>query len=336
MFCSKCGKEIADGLVYCSFCGAKIIRAGSRGSRRIVTVGSVIGLLVACAFGVVKWYDNCRVMNNPVLNSPADITDELIIKIQANSLESLTVNYEFTRCQGEKETSDNWKNEQNRINPFWKANHIQPVTRIEFEIKLTAQSSSLACAFFDFKKLEFVNLNDISKVTDMHGMFSRAESFNQPIGSWDTSKVTNMSQMFTGAKSFNQPIGSWDTSKVTDMGGMFFDAESFNQPIGSWDTSKVTDMSWMFSSAESFNQPIGSWDTSKVTDMHGMFSVAKSFNQPIGSWDTSKVTDMHWMFYDAESFNQPIGSWDTSKVINMSRMFAGAISYSHPKPRGAE
>ena len=122
MFCSKCGKEIADGSVYCSFCGAKIIRAGSRANRRIVTVGAVIGLLAACAFGVfeaVKWYDNYRV-KNPVLNSPSDITDELIRKILANSLESLTVNYEFTRCKGEKESDDDWLNEQNRINPFWK------------------------------------------------------------------------------------------------------------------------------------------------------------------------------------------------------------------------
>jgi hypothetical protein len=35
---------------------------------------------------------------NPVLNSPEDITDNLISDIIANRLESLTINYEFAGC----------------------------------------------------------------------------------------------------------------------------------------------------------------------------------------------------------------------------------------------
>ena len=33
---------------------------------------------------------------NPVLNSPDDITDELIRQIISNDLDSLTINYEFS------------------------------------------------------------------------------------------------------------------------------------------------------------------------------------------------------------------------------------------------
>ena len=253
MYCNKCGKEIADGSVYCNHCGAKIIRAGSS-NKRLVAIGAVIALLATGAFGVAKWYEKYQTLEalknekiadvvfgaikwyenyqtyratNPVLNSPSDITHELINKILANNLESLTVNYEFTRCPGEYEEPDDWINEQNRINPFWRAKNIQPIKRIEFEIKLTDKSSSLACAFYNFDKLKFVNLQDTSKVTNMFGMFYRAESFNQPVGSWNTSKVTNMSSMFSFATSFNQPIGNWDTSKVTDMRGMFFGAKSY-------------------------------------------------------------------------------------------------------------
>ena len=76
-------------------------------------------------------------------------------------------------------------------------------------------------AFEDFKNLEYVNIKDTSRVTDMGSMFAGAESFNQPIGNWDTSNVTNMRGVFAGAKSFNQPIGNWDTSNVTNMSGMF-------------------------------------------------------------------------------------------------------------------
>ena len=297
MYCSKCGKEIADGSVYCNHCGAKIIRAGSS-NKRLVAIGAVTALLAAVAFGAIKTYR----ATNPVLNSSADITDELINKIITNSIDSITFNYEFTVCKGKYEKSDDWNNERNRINPFWRANSIQPIKRIEFEVILTEKSSSLACAFYGFKKLEFVNLKDTSGVTNMNGMFLGAASFNQPVGNWDTSMVTDMSDMFLGATSFNQPIGNWDTSRVTNMSSMFWEATSFNQPVGSWNTPKVSNMSGMFFRTESFNQPIGNWDTSRVTNMGYMFEDAKSFNQPIGNWNTSNVTDMSEMFKGAASY----------------------------------
>ena len=195
-------------------------------------------------------------------------------------MDSLTINYEFTRTLKENEEYNDWKYEQNRINPFWRANSITPIKRIEFEIKLTDKSHSLAYAFYEFEKLEFVNLKNTSMVTDMRGMFAEAKSFNQPIGNWETSNVADMHCMFREAKSFNQPIGNWNTSNVTNMAGMFSKATSFNQPIGNWDTSKVTSMSTMFSRAKSFNQPIGNWDTSNVTDMECMFKGATSYSYP--------------------------------------------------------
>ena len=204
---------------------------------------------------------------NPVLNSPDDITDELNHQIINNNLDSLTINYEFTKRfgKGAEDNYEDWKKEQMRINPFRRANKITYIKHIEFEIKLGKNVHSLACAFENFENLEQVNIQDTSCVTDMSCMFLGDGSFNQPIGKWDTSNVTDMSYMFYGAKSFNQPIGEWETSNVTDMTYTFWMAESFNKPIGSWDTSNVTDMSRMFVGAESFNQPIGDWDTSKVT-----------------------------------------------------------------------
>jgi surface protein len=171
---------------------------------------------------------------------------------------------------------------------------------------------------------------DVSSVTDMGFMFRSAGSFNQPLDSWDVSSVTDMLSMFNDASSFNQPLGSWDVSSVTRMLDMFNGASSFNQPLNSWDVSSVANMGRMFSYAESFNRPIGSWDVSNVTDMVLMFRNASSFNQPLGSWDVSSVTRMLGMFRNATSFNQPLNSWDVSSVTNMLGMFADASSFDQP------
>ena len=115
---------------------------------------------------------------------------------------------------------------------------------------------------------------DLSKVTDMTGMFADARAFNQDLSRWDVSKVTDMNNMFANAYAFNQDLSRWDVSKVTDMSSMFFNADVFNQDLSRWDVSKVTDMSSMFFNADVFNQDLSRWDVSKVTDMSNMFNHA--------------------------------------------------------------
>ena len=161
---------------------------------------------------------------NPILNSPDDISDELIQQIINNDLESLTINYDLSLFLNQDEISNDLKEFENakiKSNPFIKANAVTPIKRIEFEIKLGPKAYSLAYAFSGLRKLEFINLKDTSQVTNMRGMFKCASSFNQNISSWDTSSVTDMSEMFEGASSFNQPIGNWDTFCVTNMSRMF-------------------------------------------------------------------------------------------------------------------
>ena len=40
-------------------------------------------------------------------------------------------------------------------------------------------------------------------------MFEGAESFNQPIGSWQVERVELIERMFAGAVSFNHDLGQW-------------------------------------------------------------------------------------------------------------------------------
>jgi hypothetical protein len=64
--------------------------------------------------------------------------------------------------------------------------------------------------------------------------------------------------MFRYAESFNQPIGDWNTAALSYTWGMFYGAYDFNQPIGDWDTSQVY---------KNFNQPVDSWNVVRVYDM---------------------------------------------------------------------
>ena len=187
------------------------------------------------------------------------------------------------------------------------------------------------------KKGRLLNRVCTSLMTDMCGLFSGEEAFNQDISNWDVSNVNDMKSMFKNAVSFNQPIGVWDVSNVTRMGFMFSGATTFNQPIETWDVSKVNSMKAMFSCKiitefafhqgqkviadiyldytiePNFNQNIGSWNVSNVKNMDLMFAGALSFNQDLSSWNVSNVTSMGGMFYHASSFNQSLDSWDVSR-----------------------
>jgi len=69
----------------------------------------------------------------------------------------------------------------------------------------------------------------------------RANTFNQPVDSWDTSSVNNMSQMFRGARAFNQCVSTWagKTSNNVKTEIMFSgtgcpDKENPNPKVGPW------------------------------------------------------------------------------------------------------
>ena len=192
------------------------------------------------------------------------------------------------------------------------------------------QWSTMNSAFYDCRNLQgnATDTPDLSNVTDMRYMFYNNNTFNQPIGDWNTSSVTNMSGLFKNTP-YNQPLNNWDVSNVLDMGEMFNGA-SYNQPLDNWNVSSVTDMDAMFQYTGSFNQDISGWDVSNVTNMNNMFYEAETFNQPIGDWDVSNVLYMNYMFSFTSSFNQPIGSWDVSSVIGMVRMFDDNQSFNQP------
>jgi hypothetical protein len=67
----------------------------------------------------------------------------------------------------------------------------------------------------------------LGEVSNLSAMFFASE-FDQPIGGWNVSRVTNMYGMFGWATAFDQPIGEWNVSNVNDVSFMFHAASEFN------------------------------------------------------------------------------------------------------------
>jgi surface protein len=173
-------------------------------------------------------------------------------------------------------------------------------------------------------------LSDLTIRTAVHNWCTggdpqkNAENAYGKIQDWDVSRVTNMAGLFRDQSTCNPPIGNWNTANVTSMYAMFYKASAFNQPIGNWNTTMVTRMDFMFFQASAFNQPIGNWNTAAVTRMASMFWEASAFNQPIGNWNTAKVTSMGYMFYEARAFNQKLCWTLPSEDRMFFDMFSGS------------
>ena len=108
---------------------------------------------------------------------------------------------------------------------------------------------NMACMFNFTKFNQPLDKWNVSNVKDMGGMFAMSD-FDKDLSAWGDKlgKVVSMSSMFCGAQSFNQPLDSWDVSNVVDMGEMFECAYNFNQDLSDWGDKlgKVRNMDNMF------------------------------------------------------------------------------------------
>ena len=76
-----------------------------------------------------------------------------------------------------------------------------------------------------------------SNITNMTGMFSYANSFNQDLSNWNVSNVTNMGYMFYNANSFNQDLSMWCVSQIPIAPDQFdLGASSWTLPRPVWGT----------------------------------------------------------------------------------------------------
>jgi hypothetical protein len=143
---------------------------------------------------------------------------------------------------------------------------------------------------------------DTRKVESMSSAFQNT-SFDVDVSTWDVSAVTTMSFMFSRATGFNGDVSEWDVSKVSFMGMMFRGASTFNGDVRRWDVARVHDMDSMFEGAESFECDLGRWDVSKVKKMQKMFRNATSFKgKGVEKWKPAEGVEVTDMFADAHQY----------------------------------
>ena len=183
----------------------------------------------------------------------------------------------------------------------------------------TVQWQTMENAFYGCKNMQFaegIDTPDLSKVTDMSGMFAGCTAFNQPLNSWNVSNVQKMGST------------SYDSDRVL---GMFLDCSSFNQPLDNWDVSKVEGMRRMFSGCTAFNQPLNNWNVSQVTDMREMFSGCTSFDQDLGMWKLEKCENLGLNNCDmsVENYSKSLVGWAAQPNIkDGTYLDAEGLSYN--------
>ena len=106
-----------------------------------------------------------------------------------------------------------------------------------------SQCTSLHRMFIGCKAMNSANLVgwDVSNVTDMNGMFRRAERFNQDLSGWDVSHVTDIDEMFSAALAFNQPLGAWNLAQGVEFElGPATSEENYQHSLKTWAAKSTT------------------------------------------------------------------------------------------------
>ena len=130
---------------------------------------------------------------------------------------------------------------------------------------------------------------------------------SRPMREWDVSRVTDMSGLFGDGSSNNNY-------------GYSLHSQNFNADISRWNTHSVTDMQYMFYGASNFNADISRWNTQSLHSMYGMFENAKSFNADITKW-TCDAYEANRSRTNVENMFKGADAWHASYVSTHTGYF---------------
>ena len=203
------------------------------------------------------------------------------------------------------------------------------ILKIGAESRIYANSdcSGLFSDYTEVKAIEFNDMFDTARVTNMSHMFSTCKNLVRlDVAKFNTVLVTDMSSMFCECKNLTElDVTGFDTDRVTDMSAMFKNCENLKElDVTGFDTSHVMDMAGMFEGCENLTElDVTRFDTSHVMDMAGMFCDCENFTElDVTGFDTGCVEDMSYMFCGCENLmNLDVTGFNTGCVTDMSSMF---------------
>jgi len=156
---------------------------------------------------------------------------------------------------------------------------------------------SMVLSFQQWKgeKFSATDLPRTEKVTNMFGMFRKAEFFNDDLSQWDVSQVVTMDDMFKGAKSFNGDLSQWDVSNLESANGMFREARAFNSDISLWNTENLREMFQMFRVADGFDHNLGNWNMRSASNMvealNGVGLSVANYDRTLIGWSRQNLRE---------------------------------------------
>jgi len=210
------------------------------------------------------------------------------------------------------------------------------ILKIGAESRIYANSdcSGLFSDYTEVKAIEFNDMFDTARVTNMSHMFSTCKNLVRlDVAKFNTVLVTDMSSMFCECKNLTElDVTGFDTGSVTDMSRMFYQCKNLMKlDVTGFDTGRVTDMSWMFAGCKNLMKlDVTGFDTDRVTDMSGMFDSCKNLKElDVTGFDTGRVTNMSDMFGGCENLKElDVTRFDTSHVMDMAGMFCDCENFT--------
>ena len=170
---------------------------------------------------------------------------------------------------------------------------------------------------FDYSRLDF------SEVDILYYAFG-GRRYNESIdlSNKDLSRVTNMSGMFASSKYESVNLSNSNASSVTDIKYMFQSCIIDNLNLDNFKIDKlkeVVSVFYEFSTNSSVN--LNNWNVSGVTSLEDTFYHGTFGELHVEDWNVSNVTNMHETFGYTGAKELILNKWNTSKVHTVYNLF---------------
>ena len=183
--------------------------------------------------------------------------------------------------------------------------------------------------------LDVSSLANCIKCDDFSYIFRGFKKVKHIIGleDWDVSKVTNMKGMFYNCENFNSDLSNWDVSSVGNMYSMFYRCKTFNSDLSKWNVSNVENMYGMFWGCINFNSDLSKWNVRKVKNIGDVFYNCKSLKQ-IPSWYMKynrKINESIWSDMQDRSSGETVRKEDDIDNLDYEEFFIYLTEHYQPK-----